>query len=231
MAAHQFGGLRQHASERGRRNLVGFGENGLPRHGCVIEQRHQLEVDRLGPVPGIDQQEHARQRLAAAQIGAHQLRPRRHLVLGRLRESVARHVHEKKARVGVLADEEVQLLRAAGRIRCARQTLVPHDRIQQARFADVGAPCKRDFRAIRVGQHVDRRHTHHEPPRARRQRLASRHVTVRCLRRLVFAGRGIVDHDGNRLLGVNLRHHLLPDLARRSSIIFCTRSRPMFFQR
>ena len=66
-------------------------------------------------------------------------------------EPITRHVDEVE--VGLGFGEEVQLLRAARRIRSARQPQLSDERIDEARLADVRAPGEGDFRTV-VGRQV-----------------------------------------------------------------------------
>ena len=73
------------------------------------------------------------------------------LVLRRFGEAVARHVDEIE--LSSRRREEVELLRAARRVRCARKPALSDERVDQARLADVRAAGEGDLRPV-VGRQM-----------------------------------------------------------------------------
>ena len=94
-------------------------EDDLVAHRSLVEFIHYGEVIGLGAMPRIDENVDAAKVRPAGEVGVDQLRPRRDLVLRRLRETIAGHVDDPERRVFRL--EDVELLRASGRVRCTRQ--------------------------------------------------------------------------------------------------------------
>ena len=125
--------------ERAAAHLIDLGQDQLVGHRHLAQHGHELEIDRLEPVPRVDQQAGAHQAGAAAQVGPDQPLPGVDLGLGRLGETVAGQIdqHQPAAQV-----EHVDLLRAPGRARDARQLVAPGQRVDQARLADVRTPGK-----------------------------------------------------------------------------------------
>ena len=132
------------AGEVGRLHLVGLGENELVGDGALVERVHDRRVDLLQAVPGIDEQEDARQVGAAAQVVVDEPGPRLDLGLRHRRIAVAGHVDQREAAADV---EEVELLRAPGRVGGPRQRLATGERVDEARLADVRAAGKGDLDA------------------------------------------------------------------------------------
>ena len=95
-----------------------------------------------------------------------QLGPGRDLGFGRGGIAVARHVDDVEA---VAAGEEDQLLRAARRVRGARQRLAAGERVDQARLADIGAAGEGDLDAAHRRQRRRRAGGGNEVPLAGEQ--------------------------------------------------------------
>jgi hypothetical protein len=94
-------------------------------------------------VPAIDENEHAQENRAAAQISSQELGPARDLLLADGGIAPARHVDEPQLPVQL---EEIEFLRPPRRARHARQRLAPGQCIDQRRLAHIGAAGNGDFR-------------------------------------------------------------------------------------
>ena len=103
----------------------------------------------------VDQHIDPRQRGATLQELMDQLGPGRDLGLRRRGVAIAGHVDQPKPCL-VRAVEEDQFLGAARRMRGARQRVAAGQRIDQARFADIGAAGERHFHARHRRQRLDR---------------------------------------------------------------------------
>ena len=121
---------------------VRLGQHHLIGDAGLVEHAHQRAVDVLQAVPRIDQQADAAQRRAGSQISPHQPGPALDRGLRRFGIAVARQVdqHQHAAEV-----EEIDLPRAARRVRGARQHAAPGQRVDKARLADIGAAGEGDL--------------------------------------------------------------------------------------
>src|SRR5207244_52879 len=75
--------------------------------------------------------------------------------------------------------EEVELLRAPRRVGGARKPMLLDERIDKARFSNVGAPSEGHLVSIRGGKELQVGHTLEELPRPVEQRLASDQLAER----------------------------------------------------
>ena len=141
--------------EFGRLHLVRLGQHHLIAHGGLVQRLQHVLVDILDAVAGVDQHIDPRQRGASLQELMDQLGPGRDLGLRRRGVAIAGHVDQPQSCI-VRAVEEDQFLGAARRMRGARQRVAAGQRIDQARFADIGAAGKRHFHARHRRQRFDR---------------------------------------------------------------------------
>src|SRR5690606_37646139 len=184
MRSDHVAGCGSHGVQLAAARLVGFGQNNLIRYSCPVEELHDFAIQRLYPVPRIDEQENAYESRAATQIGPHQLDPGFDLLFWRLRKTVARQIDdiERHVRCG----EEVELLRTTGCARCAGQSALTYNCIDETGFADVGPPSECDFGPVCFRQELQRRHAAHEDPwtgeqgSPRRDPLGTRCVSLIC---------------------------------------------------
>ena len=147
-------------------SLVDLGQHRLVRHRRAVEHLHQRAVGILDSVSRVDQQHEAAQAWPAAQVIAHQPRPRRHLALGGAGIAVAWKIHQHQR---VVEAEKVDLARAARRVGGAGEGGASGQRVDQARFADVGAPGEGHLGQGRFGKTVERRRTQNEAALLREQ--------------------------------------------------------------
>ena len=154
MFQHECAHLRLLARQSRRLNGISFGQHDLKGDSRLVEQFQHRTVRDFDLNPGIEQQQHAAQIRAAAQIVEHQPLPVALDGFRRLGIAIARHVHQHDRRCFHL--EEIELAGAPGLVRHARQRLTPRQRIQQRGFAHIGAARKRDFRAARLRQMLQR---------------------------------------------------------------------------
>ncbi len=128
--------------ELGRFDLVDLGEDRLVRDGGLVEQLHQRSVGLLDAVARIDQQQGAPQARPAAQIAVYQRGPALDVALRDFGEAIARQVDQHQPSRQV---KEIELLRAPGPVRDARQGVAAGERVDQGRLADIGAAGKGDL--------------------------------------------------------------------------------------
>ena len=89
----------------------------------------------------IDDEHQPTQRDARREIAFDEHAPARLLVLGTLGESVPRQIDEHHLEpIGRLDLKQIELPRGPRRGAGANQTLSPDQRVEQARFSDIGAP-------------------------------------------------------------------------------------------
>src|SRR6266568_8671196 len=122
--------------EVGSLGLVGFGQHNLVVDRGLVQGVEHVGVDRLEAVAGVDQEVGAREIGASQEKGMDQRGPSLDLRLRGGRITVTRHVDERELR---RPGEKDQLLRAARRMRGARERAPPGERVDQARLADIGA--------------------------------------------------------------------------------------------
>ncbi len=154
MLRRQCDDFRLFCRQRRRLHAVGLGQHDLVDHGGLVEQLHHRVVGVLYLHARVQQQQHAAQVGAAAQVVQHQPLPVALDGFRRLGVAVAGHVHEHER--GGFQLEEVKLAGAAWLVRDAGQRLAPGERVQQRGFADVGAAGERDFGAARLRQMFER---------------------------------------------------------------------------
>jgi len=108
----------------------------------LIEHRHDRPIGRHQAASAIDQERDALERGAASQILTGQARPGLDGFLGRGRVPIARQIdqHEPMAEI-----EEIDLLGTPRRVGGAREVGPPGERVDEARFADVGTPGESDL--------------------------------------------------------------------------------------
>ena len=130
-------------------HLVLLGENQRVGDSGGVERVEHFLVHLHHAAPSVDQDIDAQQFRPAAKVILHQAVPRGNLGLGHSRIAVAGHVDETRALdiVGALAAqrEEIELLRAAGRMRHARERLAAGQRIDERGLADIGAAGEGEF--------------------------------------------------------------------------------------
>ena len=155
MLGKRGGGLGDVLFQLGRLHLVRLGQHHLIAHGGLVQRLQHVLVDILDAVARVDQHIDPRQRGASLQELMDQLGPGRDLGLRRRGVAIAGHVDQPQS-CFVGAVEEDQLLGAARRMRGARQRVAAGERIDQARFADIGAAGKRHLHARHRRQRLDR---------------------------------------------------------------------------
>ena len=152
----------EHLIQLARFQLVGFRQHQLIGHRRFVHQRHGLAIIRLYAMPAVDQQEHARELGASAQIVLHQPLPALHQALRRPRVAIAGHVDDMR---GIAHAEIVQLAGAARRVRGARELALRNQCVEQARLADIGPPGERHLRQRLIRQPGDAHHALHKSAR------------------------------------------------------------------
>src|SRR4030095_10787108 len=95
--------------------LVGLGQHQMITDGGGVEHRHHVAVDVLSPMSALDEDQRALQHAATAQIVVDQEAPLADEVLGRLGETVTRHVDQPQLQRPANV-EEIELLRPARRV-------------------------------------------------------------------------------------------------------------------
>ncbi len=130
-------------------HLVAFREDDLVTDGGLAQRVENTVIDGFEAMPRIDQHIDPRQSGAAMQIIVDEPGPGRDLALCRGRIAVARQIDQHEP---FGAAEKDQFLGAARRVRGARQRAPAGKRVDQARFADIGAAGKCDFQATRAWQ-------------------------------------------------------------------------------
>jgi hypothetical protein len=136
----------------------------------------------------VDQHQGTLERRAAAQIIVDQEAPLADDVFGRLGKAVAGHVDQPQLQ-RLAHVEEVELLRAAGRVRGACEAVAVGERVEQRRFADIGATRERNLR------HVGRRQIF-EAGRGLEERDRAGEQFARGLDQVFLPGRGFgIGHD------------------------------------
>ena len=148
-------GFHQHLRQFLGADFVGFGQHQPVAHGGFVEHFHHVGIDLFHAMARIDQHQRAFQGHAPAQEVANQAFPLLDHFGRRLGEAIAGHVDQPQP--DRQADvEEVQFLRAARRDRSARDRLAAGQRVEQRRFADVGAAGEGHFGKVGIGQEFQR---------------------------------------------------------------------------
>ncbi|MPL75570.1 hypothetical protein SDC9_21396 [bioreactor metagenome] len=134
--------LLEHCLALGAADLVDLGQHHLEGHRRAVEQRQDFVIDLLHAVARVDQHEGAAQVHPAREIGLEQILPLLHHRHRRLGKAIARKVDEIGPAGG---GEEVDLLRAPGRVRGAGKVLAVRQRVDERGFAHVRAAGKADL--------------------------------------------------------------------------------------
>src|SRR6516225_7744309 len=135
--------LRMRRGMLGERRL-GFGQHDLVVDRGLVQALEHVGVDRLEAVASVEEEVGAREIGASLEKGMDQRGPGLDLRLRGGRITVARHVDQRELR---RPGEKDQLLRAARRMRDARERAPSGQRVDQARLADIGAPGNGDLDA------------------------------------------------------------------------------------
>src|SRR5262245_9244855 len=161
-----------------RRELGGLGRVGFGQHDLVVDRGlvqglEHVGVDRLEAMAGVNEEVGAREIGASQEKGMDQRGPRPDLRLRGRRVTVTRHVDERELR---RPGEKDQLLRAARRMRGAREGAPPGKRVDQARLADIGAAGNGNLDTAHARQRRGRSSGGGELPIAREQLAAGFHL-------------------------------------------------------
>src|SRR6516225_10421392 len=123
---------------------IGFGQHDLVVDRGLVQALEYVGVDRLEAVASVEEEVGAREIGASLEKGMDQRGPGLDLRLRGGRITVARQVDQRELR---RPGEKDQLLRAARRMRDARERAPSGQRVDQARLADIGAPGNGDLDA------------------------------------------------------------------------------------
>jgi hypothetical protein len=151
MGGEPFADLRQDTVAVLGLHLVRLGQDDLEGDRGGVEKAHDLFVHRFDSVTRVDQHEGPAERGAAREVGLQQPLPFLHHRDRRLGIAVAGQVDEV---VTFAEGEEVDFLRAAGRVGGARQPLAARQGVDQRRFPDIGAAREADLGAVGGGHAV-----------------------------------------------------------------------------
>lgn len=128
---------------------VDLGQHDLEGDGRVVEQVHHRAVAFLDLDAGVEQQDDAGERRAAAQVIEHQALPVALDGVAGLRVAVARHVDDREAAPEI---EEVELAGAARRVGGPRERAPAGQRVDDRGLADIGAPREGDLGQVLLGE-------------------------------------------------------------------------------